>query len=125
MKTALFNHVVNVLRLVATPGSIQEKLYNDKVVVADEVALDYSDAVQQANVLLINKEISSEIYEQLLSLDTDFDQMANNPQLWDRNAFLNDQKWKNIRNKALSILSAMKETYELPYLDTDNTYIFE
>jgi hypothetical protein len=123
MQSALYKHLVTTLQLVASPPQMQFGFYPHGVTVTDEIALDYSDAFLQVQVLIDTHEITIEIAQALQTIEDEFREMSLLPELWSQDALFLHDKWDNLRVNAMTILRSLGEEFEHPGQSQD-TYIF-
>lgn len=125
MKTNAYLHLVNILRLVASPYSIQMSFFPVEVLTTDEISLDYYDAFLQANGLYTGEEISLPVYIKLKELNNEFQMMSKSPtsDFWSESALKNDPTWERIRATAVNILKLMGEEYTKPDKDSNISFI--
>lgn len=117
MNNITYNRLIQVLKLIASPASIQISALPDFVVVADEIALMYEDVFIMIPQLKEERYIPENILDMLSNLEAQFEIMSRNKLLWSIDSLKESKSWENVRGLAHSILRELKEEYKQPNID--------
>ena len=100
----LLGNLVESLRLVASDIEDQIKALPSFVHLPDEIALTYDDEFSQADQIHQAGLINDSIMEKLKALESLFDHMSDNKELWTHQALANSPEWAEPRRMARDIL---------------------
>jgi hypothetical protein len=113
---------VEVLKLVASPFDAQVATLPNFVVVADEIALLYSDELKLAKAQGVLDRLSGEVQAGLAGLDDEIEQMSGEADLWTNESLKTAAQWTKLREQARQILSLLGREPGLPKLSW-TTYV--
>ena len=106
--------MLHILQALALPASDQQSLYPDNVVIADELAFEFTYALMP---FLGGKGfiLEGQHVEPLFALDDAIDHLSDHvPDAWTRQAHELHASWQEIRNLALKALTALGWPLEKP-----------
>lgn len=118
------NRIKWITQAFAQRAGVQKGLFPDFVNVADELAVEWEVALDEANE---NSELSELTEQQRQAIKALDDYMLSisgldNIQYWDDDALYNSDEWRNMRELAKSILNVMGWDFDVPG-EIDSIYI--
>lgn len=110
------NRIKWITQAFAQSAGVQKGLFPDFVNVADELAVEWEVALDEANE---NSELSALTEQQRQAIKALDDYMLSisgleNIQYWDDDALYNSDEWRNMRELAKNILNAMGWDFDVP-----------
>lgn len=100
--------IENVEQFSLEPQAQIEKL--KKYVVADEIALDFSEIAKPYAIILYENEwITDEHVAVVYEIDEKLEAMSKDKTLWSESALLNSNEWRECRILGQKLLSLLKE----------------
>lgn len=110
MPTDSCPRLLAALRLLAAPAAEQCQYYGPHVIVADELALDYDDALLLITSFPNPPLLVATRYTALLELKQELDAMSSVPDLWTVEALAHSPRWHQLRQQATAILALLPDS---------------
>ncbi|MGY2130578.1 hypothetical protein ACW9KT_00005 [Hymenobacter sp. HD11105] len=108
MPTDSYTQLVAALRLLAAPAEEQCQYY-PPYVVADEITLDYDDALLLLTSAPPPLPLTTTIYTALIELDQALYAMSSVSDLWTVEALAHSPRWNHLRRQAAAILALLAD----------------
>jgi hypothetical protein len=111
------SQLIEALRLLAAPFSVQIDVLPSWVVAADEVALTFDDAYSVADL----SEVPGSALRLLEEIEADLTTMSQRPSEgdWTLAGLEHSSTWEALRGKALAALTELRAEYRVPAIEPD------
>jgi len=111
---SVYPKIIEALRLVAAPASVQLSSLPKHVCKPDEIAFTFEEIMIYAKILMENKFLSIDLYLQLLAIDKLFENLKKDE--WTEDSLHKSKSWEVVRTKAIEVLKNFGEGYTAPNL---------
>jgi len=108
------DEIIEQLRMLAAPVEIQLHGGNGPTMGPDEMAIDFSLALELLEQAGLGELVGDKVAEGLRSIDGFLKEQSGSDPLWADDALHTDPRWDEVRQKARQVLSDMGVPWKMP-----------